>query len=82
VAAGVGGVTGVLLAAGIDAAHIQIDIEAMRVVLLSDTLHLVPRALDLAIAVSTLTFVSAAAAFLPSLRAARIAPVTAMQSAE
>jgi putative ABC transport system permease protein len=82
VAAGAGGVTGALLAAGIDAAHIRIDLEAVRVVLLSDTLHLVPRALDLAVAVLTLTFVSAAAAFLPSLRAARIAPVTAMQSAE
>jgi len=32
--------------------------------------------------VLTLTAVSAVAAFLPSLRAARITPVTAMQSAE
>ncbi|HEY1101085.1 MAG TPA: ABC transporter permease, partial [Myxococcota bacterium] len=70
------------LALAVDAAHIHVDADAMRVVLLSDTLHLVPRVGDVLTAVLSLTFVCGVAAFFPSLRAARIAPVTAMQSAE
>jgi putative ABC transport system permease protein len=81
-ASGAGAVFGALVAWGIDAATIRVDVEAMRVVLLSDTLHLVPRVIDIVVAVFTLTVVSAGAAFLPALRAARVAPVTAMQSAE
>lgn len=81
-ASGAGAICGALVAWGIDAATIRVDVEAMRVVLLSDTLHLVPRVIDIVVAVFTLTVVSAGAAFLPALRAARVAPVTAMQSAE
>ncbi|MCC7072015.1 MAG: ABC transporter permease [Deltaproteobacteria bacterium] len=81
-AAGAGGVVGALASLLLDAAGIQLDIDAIRVVLLSDKLHLVPRLVDVVAAVLTLTAVSALAAFLPSLRAARITPVTAMQSAE
>jgi ABC-type antimicrobial peptide transport system permease subunit len=81
-AAGAGGLVGALVATALDAAAIQLDIDAVRVVLLSDRLHLVPRALDVLAAVGTLTVVSALAALLPSMRAARITPVTAMQSAE
>ncbi len=82
VATGLGGLVGAGLSLAVDAAHIHVDVEAMRVVLLSDTLHLVPRFGDVVAAVLSLTFVCGAAAFFPSLRAARIAPVTAMQSAE
>jgi putative ABC transport system permease protein len=81
-ASGLGAVVGVGLAAGLDAAAIRIDVEAMRVVLLSDTLHLVPRVVDAVVAVVTLTLVSAAAAIWPAMRAARVSPVTAMQSAD
>jgi putative ABC transport system permease protein len=81
-AAGAGGAAGALVSTLIDAAAIQLDVDAIRVVLLSDKLHLVPRLVDVVAAVLTLTAVSAVAAFLPSLRAARITPVTAMQSAE
>lgn len=81
-AAGAGGAAGALVSTLIDAAGIQLDVDAIRVVLLSDKLHLVPRLVDVVAAVLTLTAVSALAAFLPSLRAARITPVTAMQSAE
>lgn len=81
-AAGAGGAAGALVSTLIDAAAIQFDVDAIRVVLLSDKLHLVPRLVDVVAAVLTLTAVSAVAAFLPSLRAARITPVTAMQSAE
>jgi putative ABC transport system permease protein len=81
-ASGTGAIIGVLVCTGIDAAAIRIDVDAMRVVLLSDTLHLVPRVIDAVVAVFTLTFVCAAAAFFPALRAARITPVTAMHAAE
>jgi len=82
VATGLGGLVGAGLSLAVDAAHIHVEAEAMRVVLLSDTLHLVPRVGDVLTAVLSLTFVCGVAAFFPSLRAARIAPVTAMQSAE
>ena len=81
-ASGIGGLGGAAVAMLVDAAQIRIDVDAMRVVLLSDTLHLVPRVIDVVVAIVTLTVVCAFAAFFPSLRAARITPVTAMQSAE
>jgi len=81
-ASGIGGLGGAAVAMLVDAAQIRIDVDAMRVVLLSDTLHLVPRVVDVVVAIVTLTVVCAFAAFFPSLRAARITPVTAMQSAE
>lgn len=81
-AAGAGGIAGAVVSSLVDAAAIKLDVDAIRVVLLSDTLHLVPRAADVAAAAATLTVVSALAALLPSMRAARITPVTAMQSAE
>jgi putative ABC transport system permease protein len=77
-----GAAVGVVLSLAFDAAHVRIDFDAMRIVLLSDTLHLVVRPLDVIAAVVTLTVVTAFAALLPSLRASRITPVTAMQSAE
>jgi putative ABC transport system permease protein len=82
IAAGVGGLVGGSVAAGIDAGAWKVDADAMRVVLLSNTLHLVPRLSDILIAVVSLTAVSMLAAFLPALRAARITPVTAMQSVD
>jgi len=81
-ASGIGGLGGAAVAMLVDAAQVRIDVDAMRVVLLSDTLHLVPRVVDVVVAIVTLTVVCAFAAFFPSLRAARITPVTAMQSAE
>lgn len=82
IAAGAGGVTGALLASAVDAAHVPLEAVAVRAVLLSDSLHLVPRVIDVVLAVVVLTVIAAAAALFPSLRAARITPVTAMQSAE
>jgi putative ABC transport system permease protein len=81
-ATGLGAIVGALIAVAINAAGIRVEADAMRIVLLSDTLHLVPRLQDGALAVLLLSLVSTAAAFFPSLRAARITPVTAMQSAE
>ncbi len=81
-ASGAGAAVGAIVAVVVDGAAIRIDVEAMRVVLLSDTLHLVPRVVDIVTAVLTLTAVSSAAAFFPALRAARVSPVTAMQSVD
>lgn len=81
-ATGLGAIVGAVVAVAINAAGIRVEADAMRIVLLSDTLHLVPRLQDGALAVLLLSLVSTAAAFFPSLRAARITPVTAMQSAE
>jgi putative ABC transport system permease protein len=81
-AAGAGGLTGGGVAAALDASALKVDVEAIRVVLLSNTLHLVPRIVDIVVAVFSLTLVSMIAALLPALRAARITPVTAMQSAD
>jgi putative ABC transport system permease protein len=77
-----GALAGAGLSTAIDLAHIRVDVDAMRVILLSDTLHLVAQAQDIITAVVMLTIVTGLAALLPSMRAARITPVTAMQSAE
>jgi putative ABC transport system permease protein len=82
IAAGAGGIAGGAVAAAIDAGGFKVDVDAIRVVLLSNTLHLVPRLVDIVVAVVSLTLVSMVAAFFPALRAARITPVTAMQSAD
>jgi len=81
-ASGAGALTGALVSLVVDAQELSIGVEAVRVILLSDTLHLVPRAIDVGLAALTLTLVTAFAGLWPSLRAARITPVTAMQSAE
>jgi putative ABC transport system permease protein len=80
-ASALGALLGAVLCRLADAADLRIDVAAVRVILLSDTLHLVPRLVDQGVAVGVLTAVSVLAALPPALRAARIAPVTAMQSA-
>jgi putative ABC transport system permease protein len=77
-----GGLTGMAIAGAIDAAQIRIDVDAVRAILLSDALHLVTQPGHVIGAVIAFTFISGFAALWPSLRAARIQPVTAMQSAD
>ena len=81
-ASSAGALAGAGLSTLVDMAHIRVDVDAMRVILLSDTLHLVAQAKDIITAVVLLTVVTGLAALFPSMRAARITPVTAMQSAE
>jgi len=80
ISTGAGALMGALIAAIVDAAHIYIPIEAVQAVLMSDTVHLVVRPGQLLAAVLTFTTVTAIAALWPALRAARLQPVTAMQS--
>lgn len=75
-----GALFGALVAVLIDAAHIRVPVEAVQMVLMSDTIHLVVKPGQLIGAVVGFTIVTALAALYPALRAARLQPVTAMQS--
>lgn len=77
-----GAVTGMVVAVAVDAAHIVMDVEAIRAILLSDYLHLAVKPGDAVLAVIAFTLIAGASAFLPAFRASRIAPVTAMQSVD
>lgn len=77
-----GALTGLAVAGAIDSAAIHVDVEALRAILLSDTIHLSARLGDVVTAVVAFTFLTAVSALLPALRASRIAPVTAMQAAD
>lgn len=82
IATAAGAVGGALLATGIDAASIRFDADALRAVLLSDTLNLKPHLGDVVSAVAAFTVITGVSALLPALRASRVPPVVAMQSAE
>lgn len=73
-----GAVLGALLALGLDAAQIPIPVEAVRAILMSDTLHLVVEPGRLAVAVVAFTAVTALSSVWPALAASRLEPVTAM----
>ena len=73
-----GAFAGSILAIGLDAMGLPITIEAVRAILMSDTLHLVVIPKHVAWAVAGFTAFSAFAALPPALRAARLQPVTAI----
>jgi putative ABC transport system permease protein len=74
-----GGALGAGLALGLDAARVEIPVQAVQLILLSDVLHLVVRPGDVARAALVFTGLAAVAAFVPALRASRMQPVTAIQ---
>ena len=69
-ATALGAGAGALLSGVIDAAQVRFDADALRMVLLSDTLHLNPRLGDVVQAVVTFTLITGLSALLPALRAA------------
>lgn len=77
-----GALAGLVVAGAIDSASISIDVDAIRAILLADTFHLSARMKDVVVAVVSFTLLTGVSALLPALRASRIAPVTAMQSAD
>ncbi len=81
-ASAAGAVAGLGLVTLLDALAIRIPADAARAILLSDTLHLRTTPLALASAVGVLTLLTAAAATWPSLRAATLSPVQALQHVE
>lgn len=82
VAATLGAVLGALLALVLDSASLAIPLEAMRVILMSDALHLVVRPSQVAIAAGSLSLLVGVSALLPASRAARVPPITAIQAME
>ena len=77
-ATAVGGAVGASIAGVIDAAHLTVPVDAVRVILMSDTLHLSVKVGQVAAAVGVFTLVTALSALWPAIRAARMQPVTAI----
>jgi len=77
-----GALVGVAVALGVDAAHIAVPVEAMEMILLSDTLHLAINPMQLVQAVGLLTLFTVFSAIWPAARAARMPPVTAIHQVE
>jgi putative ABC transport system permease protein len=77
-----GAAAGTLVALAIDAMHIEVPVDAMKAILLSDTIHLVVTPASLAGSIVALTSFTALAALWPSIRAALLRPVIALGHVE
>ena len=77
-ATGFGSVVGGVVAWGVDALRWHVPIDAMRAILLSDTLHLVVQPAQLLWASVIFTVITMLASLWPAVRAANLQPVTAM----
>ena len=73
-----GGLLGAGIALGVDAAHLPVPVDAIKAMLMSDTIHLVVRASHVLGAVTVFTLITALSALWPALRASRMQPVTAI----
>lgn len=82
VAATVGALLGAGVALLVDRARFEIPVEALRVILMSDALHLVVRPSQVLLAAGALSLLVALSALWPASRAARIRPITAIQAME
>jgi putative ABC transport system permease protein len=80
VATSIGALAGAGIALGIDAMKIHVPVEAVQMVLMSDTVNLVVKPQQLIAAVLGFSIVTAISALYPAIIAARLQPVTAMQS--
>jgi len=76
----VGGTAGALIAQAIDQAQVKVTVDAVKVLLMSDTLHLSPKWLHVVQASLAFTLVACLATLWPAARAARMPPVKAIQS--
>jgi putative ABC transport system permease protein len=77
-----GALMGLVVAGLVDASSVRVNVDAVRMILLSDTIHLQAHIKDVVIAVITFTGLTGLSALLPALQASRVAPVTAMQAAD
>lgn len=82
VATTAGALLGAFVASAIDAADVRVPSDAMVMILMSDTLHLVATPAQVIGSVVAFTTITALSALWPAARAARITPVTAIQSVE
>ncbi|MBI3179152.1 MAG: FtsX-like permease family protein, partial [Deltaproteobacteria bacterium] len=78
VATTVGVTLGVVLASGLNALKISVGMDAMRAILMSDTLRLSITAGQVVGPIIAFTLVAMLAALWPAMRAARLQPVTAI----
>lgn len=78
-ASALGAGVGTALALAVDAAAIPVPVDAVRAILLSDTIRLAIEPTSVVWAVLGFTALTALAALLPALQAARLQPVTAIQ---
>ncbi len=81
-ASALGALSGGLLATLLNALAIPLSVDAVRAILMSDTLTLTVRPGQLVGTILVFTLVTAIAAFWPAVRAARLVPVTAIHRAE
>lgn len=77
-----GAIAGMIIASAIDASSIRVGVDAVRMIVLSDTIHLAAHFADVGLAIGLFTILTGLSALLPALQASRVAPVTAMQSAD
>lgn len=77
-----GAALGVIIALGIDAMHIPVPIDAMKFILLAQTVHFTVKPTSVLLAIASLTFVTSISAVWPALRAAGLRPVIALGYAE
>lgn len=75
-----GGVAGALLAHAIDQAHVKVTVDAVKMLLMSDTLHLSVQPRHVVEAVLAFSAVTCLATLWPAARAARMQPVKAIQN--
>lgn len=78
VATSVGAVLGVGLISGVDALGFRVPEESVRMILLSDRLHLSVQASQVLLAVGAFTLLSGLSAVWPAYRASRMQPITAI----
>lgn len=77
-----GALVGSLIAIGLDAAQIRVPVEALRAILLSDVIALRVEPGKVVLAIFSLTAFTGFAALWPSIRAARMQPVTAIHKVD
>ncbi len=78
----IGATVGVLIAVSVNALEVRVPVDAVRAILLSDTLHLSIDPANLFNAVATMTLFTTLSAMWPALKAARLQPVEAIQQSE
>jgi putative ABC transport system permease protein len=77
-----GSIVGIVLALGVDALHFHLDSDALRAILMSDTLHLKIRPMAVLASIGSLTTITGLSALLPAIRASLLRPITAIGVAE
>jgi putative ABC transport system permease protein len=75
----VGALAGAAVAAVIDVSAIHVPSDAMKMILMSDRIHLSVRTFEVLEAIAVFTGVAMVSALWPALKAARMQPVTAIQ---